>query len=280
MPELRPGLMPEPPSEAKREKPREALATPVPDMELDDEPVGNAEISGHDQDQDDDSPYILRDKLGPTCPQCRSEMQSGARVCVKCGYNRATRQKAKRRFEPMEREWESDRSLMTRIGFFAAAQAFHFSLGLLCLIFFDTFMPAIIAWFPMTGLLLFILGTYDHIRLNRDTKGRVKLIKTWRFAFVPLVPEVTNVRGYEGVVSGPWHQAGFLEWGVLIALLFWGLIPGFIWYWTVIHTPQYMVALARDHGNPEVYVYRGRNANQMNEIADTLAQMADLRRLG
>jgi hypothetical protein len=41
-----------------------------------------------------------------------------------------------------------------------------------------------------------------------------------------------------------------------------------------------MVALARDHGNPEVYVYRGRNANQMNEIADTLAQMADLRRLG
>ena len=282
MPELLPELAPEPRPEKPRPTPasRPSGATPIPAMELEEDPIADEESVGNADDEDDDSPYILRDKLGPTCPKCRSEMQSGARVCVKCGYNRATRQKAKRRYEPMEREWESDRSLMTRIGFFAAAQAFHFSLGLLCLMFFDTFMPAIIAWFPMTGLLLFILGTYDHIRLTRDTKGRVKLIKTWRFAFVPLVPEVTNVRGYEGVVSGPWHEAGFLEWGVLIALLFWGLIPGFIWYWNAIHTPQYMVALARDHGNPEVYVYRGRNATQMNDIADTLAQMAELRRLG
>jgi hypothetical protein len=269
------------------EKPRAVAAPgtatprPIPSMELDEEPIVEAEEASSDlSGEDDDSPYILRDKLGPTCPKCRNEMEHGAKVCLKCGYNRATRRKTQRRYEPMEREWESDRSLLMRLGFLAAAQAFHFFLGLVCLAFFDTFMPAIIAWFPMTALLLFILGTYDHIRLTRDAKGRVKLVKTSRFAFIPLVPEVTNVRGYEGVVSGPWHESGFLEWGVLIALLFWGLIPGFIWYWNAIHTPQYMVALARDHGNPEVYVFRGRNAAQMNEIADTLAQMAELRRLG
>ena len=40
-------------------------------------------------------------------------------------------------------------------------------------------------WVLFTALLCFILGTFEHITLLRDRKGRGKLIKQWRFVFVP-----------------------------------------------------------------------------------------------
>ncbi|MFQ3591669.1 MAG: hypothetical protein SNJ82_00570 [Gemmataceae bacterium] len=258
--------------------PEESGLANIPAMKLDEEPVHAAALS--DDEQEDDSLYRLQDKLGPSCPQCCHEMQVGSVVCLKCGFHRARRRKVKRRYQPMQREWESDHSFTTRVGLLAAAQVFHLFLGIMCWTLLDTYMPAIISWFPLTVLLLFILGTYDHIKLTRDREGGVQFIKTWRICFVPLVPVITNVRGYEGIVSGPWRDPGLLEWGVFLALLFWGLVPGFVWYWNVIHTPLYMVALAQDHGNPAIYVYRGHNSAQMNEIADTLARMAGLPRLG
>jgi len=251
---------------------------PIPNMELDNEPPRD-QAAAVLEEPDDDSPYLLRDQRSAVCPKCRAEMQAEAQLCLKCGYNRATRRRVLRRFEPMQREWESERSLGSRLGLLATAQVFHFCLGWLWFLCFDTITPAIIAWFPLTVLLIFLLGTYDHILLTRDSKGRVKLVKTWRVCFIPLVPVVTNVRSYEGVVYGPWREPGLLEWGVLVALLFWGLIPGLMWYYNVFMTPQYMVALARDHGNPEVYIYRGRNVTQMSEIVDALVQMAGLPRL-
>jgi ribosomal protein L40E len=251
---------------------------PIPNMELEEEPHRDQAISKI-AEQDDDSPYLLRDQRGSICPKCRSEMQPKAQLCLKCGYNQLTLRQVRRRFEPMQREWESERSLGSRLGLLASAQAFHFFLGWIFFLGFDTFVPAIIAWFPLTALLVFLLGTYDHILLKRDSRGRVKLVKTWRVCFIPLEPVVTNVRSYEGVVYGPWREPGFLEWGILLMLLFWGLLPGLIWYYNVFMTPQYMVALARNHGNPEVFVYRGRNVSQMNEMVDALVQMAGLARL-
>lgn len=231
-------------------------------------------------DEDDDSPYDLCDKLGPTCPKCHVEMLPDAVVCVKCGFNRRTRKKAARRYEPMARVWESDRPLSQRLLFLAIAQGYHLLIGLLVYWLWGTFLPAIIAWFPLTAMLCFLLGTYDRIELTRDERGRVRITKQWRFAFVPLHPMTTDVRGYEGVVSGPWQEVGILEWFVLLSLLGWGIIPGLIWYYTAIHTPHFHVALALDHGHPSLYIYRGRNQDQMNDIADTLCAATGLQRLG
>jgi hypothetical protein len=248
-------------------------------MELEDEPPVAAAVE-EDDDEGNPSPYDLRDPLGPKCPQCQREMEPGASLCLRCGYNRRTRKKSGRRYEPLRREWESDRSLSQRLTLLAAAQGFHLLLGVACLLLFDTAMPAILSWLPMTGVLVFLLGTYDHILLTRDTKGRVKIVKQWRVGFFPLEPVETNVRGFEGIVSGPWLETGFLEWMIFIVLLFWGIVPGLFWYYAAIHNPQYMVALAQDHGHPEFYVYRGNNANQMNEIADAIAEASGLHRLG
>jgi hypothetical protein len=58
------------------------------------------------------------------------------------------------------------------------------------------------------------------------------------------------------------------------------LVPGFIWWYVAIYKVYFHVALAQDHGHSEVYVYRGRSQEQMNEIADAPCSASGLQRPG
>jgi hypothetical protein len=242
-------------------------------MELDEKPIIAEEV-------EDESPYDLSEPLGPRCPKCCYDMNRGDVVCLRCGFNLRTRKKAGRTYEPIDRAWDTDMSLAARLGWMAAGHGFHVFCAFLAYPATETFMPFIITWPLLAGLLLFLLGTYDHIELKRDTKGRAKLTITWRALFVPLKPQVIDLRGYEGVVSGPWHQVGFLEWFVLFTLLIWGLIPGLIWYYYAMHLQQFHASLCENHGQASVYIYRGRNQEQMNEIVNAVCEAANIRRLG
>jgi ribosomal protein L40E len=231
--------------------------------------------------QEDEGPpsYDLNEPIGAPCPKCFAEMPFKAALCTRCGYNRLTKKKAKRKYTPMHRVWESDRKLADRLMWMGAAQGFHFFMGFVCYWIAGTIMPAIIMWPLMTGLTCFVLGTYDSIELKRDEKGRVELTIQWRTAFVPQEAQKIDVRGYEGVVSGPWQTIGFLEWFVFLSLLTWGIVPGLVWYYFAMHLPHYSVALAENHGQATVYVYRGRSAEQMNDIAEAICAAASIRRL-
>jgi hypothetical protein len=51
-----------------------------------------------DEDDDDPNPYRLVDvSLAPRCPDCANEIDEGQVVCLHCGYNLRTREKAKTR---------------------------------------------------------------------------------------------------------------------------------------------------------------------------------------
>jgi hypothetical protein len=51
-----------------------------------------------DDDDDDPNPYGMTDmSFVPRCPDCANEMEEGAIVCLTCGYNTRTREKAKTR---------------------------------------------------------------------------------------------------------------------------------------------------------------------------------------
>ncbi|HEY7327421.1 MAG TPA: hypothetical protein VH592_07275 [Gemmataceae bacterium] len=51
-----------------------------------------------DDEDDDPNPYILQDmSLAPRCPDCANEVEEGQVVCLSCGYNLRTREKAKTR---------------------------------------------------------------------------------------------------------------------------------------------------------------------------------------
>jgi hypothetical protein len=134
-------------------------------------------------------------------------------------------------------------------------------------------------WVMFTAMLCFVLGTYDRITLTRNRKGRTKVVKQWRAFFVPLAPVTTDVHGFEGVTTGQWHDAGIMEWMVCINLLPLGIIPAIIYWYNAIYKPHFHVALALNHGHSEVYVYRGRSDEQMNDIADALASASGLSRI-
>lgn len=62
-------------------------------------PEKPAKASKHDDEEDDDpNPYGLIDvDLSPRCPDCANEVEEGAVICLTCGYNMQTREKAKTR---------------------------------------------------------------------------------------------------------------------------------------------------------------------------------------
>lgn len=230
-------------------------------------------------DEEDDSPYFLADKDLPICPECRKQMVMDAVVCAKCGFDTRTRKKAKRTYQPMDLSWESDMTMLQRLKWLGLAQVIHIGLGVVSLAVGLGIWPFIVAWPLLVGLLVFVLGTYDRIDLLRDERGRVTLRKTWRFAFVPMPAVETDVRGYEGVSTGTWHDADVFEWVIFLLLLCQAIVPALIWWYHAIHKPHFHVALAVDHGRAEVWVYRGRSEEQMNEIANALANATGMRRI-
>jgi hypothetical protein len=253
------------------EKPKDVLGLAPHSMELD----GPGPLSLASEQEEDESPYQISGQM-PTCPKCKKDMEKGAVICLSCGFDLRKRKKVARSYEPIARSWETEMPLKTRLMWMAAFQAFHafLTIGALLGGFGWAFF---IAWFPFTGLLCFILGTYDKTELTRDARGRATMIKSWRFCFVPLMPEKTEIRGFQGVVSGQYNNAGIWEWLVFGSLFCMGLIPAIIWWFNVIHRSQYYVALARDHGHAEVYVYRGRNDEQAVEIGKVLREASGLR---
>ncbi|MFO0929769.1 MAG: hypothetical protein U0736_22555 [Gemmataceae bacterium] len=155
-----------------------------------------------DPDDDDPSPYVLADRDIPTCPQCRKEMARGAVVCTACGFDVRRRKRVARRYEPIDRAWDTDYSLAQRVAAFGVAQGIHWSLAVLSAPSEVGVTPFVVAWPLLTFLLAFTLGTFNHTRLERDRRGRVRITKQWRAFFVPLAPTVTEVVGFEGVTTG------------------------------------------------------------------------------
>lgn len=228
--------------------------------------------------EDDDSPYVLADKPAATCPRCRREMGEGAVLCTSCGFDQRTKRKVARTYEAMARTWETDMPLAQRLLYLGLYQVVHWVVAVMVVAVLGVGVwPFVVTWPLLTGILCFILGTYDRVQLVRDRKGRVSITVEWRLCFVPAKKETTEVRGFEGVTTGQWLDAGFLEWLVFGSLLFLGIVPALIWWYHAIHKVYYHVALSRDHGHAEVYVYRGKREDQMQQIAEAVCNASGLR---
>jgi RNA polymerase subunit RPABC4/transcription elongation factor Spt4 len=256
----------------------ERPARPPVSLELEEE---EPEVLRYDDDLDEETtPYVLADKDRPICPKCQRLMERGAVLCTECGFNRKTRKKAQRTYRPMERTWDTGMPIPMRLAWFAGLQGTHMMLGGLSALVLGYWKPFVVTWPFLTLISAFILGTYDRITISRDRRGRATLTKRWFVLFVPLAPQATEVRGFEGVVTGQWSNPGCFEFFVLITLIPWGVIPALIYYYAAIHLPYFHVALAIDHGRPDLYVYRGRSLEQMETIRDFLCEAAELRHLG
>jgi len=252
---------------------RTHVAAP-PSLSLDDVPLSLAE-----EDDEDESPYLLADKDIPLSPKCRKPMTIGAVLCTACGFDTKTRKKAKRTYDPIARVWETNYTIQQRLMWFGVAQGIQLTLALFTLLGGGSAWPFVFTWPLLTGMLAFILGTFERVEIVRDARGWCEVTSAWRFAFWPLAPKKTEIRGFEGVTTGQDHEVGVIEWMICASLLCVAVIPAIVWWYVVIHKPNFHVALSAHHGHPEVFVYRGKSEEQMREIGQVLVNASGLQML-
>ena len=234
-------------------------------------PSPNANAS----DEDDGRPYRVPslDDVRP-CPSCRKAIPRDAVFCTSCGYNLRTGEKAKKEFEPFEREWQGGLPVKVRRGLFIAAAAFNLTACVLGALAGVDLCVAIFPCLLFTAMTAFLVGTYDRLSLTRNKKGRVRLTKTWTFCFVPQPPQVVDVHEYGDVAYGPYDESSFMEWMVLLCLLMSGILPGLLWFYFVFIRTHFQVAITKDHGHDELVLYRGSNQQMVLDIAETLREVA------
>jgi hypothetical protein len=231
-----------------------------------------------EEEEEGSSPYEVEGADEVQCPKCCFMLPPGSVLCVRCGFHLKKRKKIVKTYQPIEREWETNWARPKRLTLFTLALALALALGLWGEIWGGADAGVFVgSYLGFTAMMAFLLGTYDHIRLTRDARGRVQLVKTWRFCFIPRPPRTIDVRGFEGVVSGQHRDVSGWDYFIMFFLLISGIVPGLIWFYLAIYKVTFHVSLSRDHGYPEQLVYSGWDQMQMKEVAFALRDATGLR---
>jgi hypothetical protein len=228
--------------------------------------------------EEDSSPYAVEGADEVQCPECCMMLPPGSVLCVRCGYHLTNRKKVTKTYQPIDRMWDTNGSRQGRLTVFWGIEIFSLVMGLIGVFVAGADLGIFIGSFlGLTIMLGFVLGTFDRIRLTRDTRGRVRLTKTWFVCFFARQPHTTTVSGYEGIASGRHRDLGQWDWLIFFLLILSGIIPGLIWWYFAIHKVNFHASLTRDHGYPAYVVYSGWDEMQMKEIAYTLRDATGLR---
>jgi len=230
-----------------------------------------------DDDEDDGKPYLVEGGVDRKCPKCCRVVAADAVVCVDCGINLETGKKVGKTYEPIKRSWESGLPYVVRLKYFISFSVIALLLSITGAILKENLFVFLAPWIVFNGMLAFLLGTGFRLDFERDSKGRFDLKRTMYVCFILQKPEEVNLAEYLELVHGRAVDSGCLEWMVFILLLPAGLIVSALWWWYVIRPVKCYVALAKDHGFPEVMLYRGTDEARMREIGQTLGSAARLR---
>ncbi len=242
------------------------------------EPVWWPSVDAPDEkDEEDSSPYTVEGADDVVCPECCMRLPPGSVLCVRCGFHLAKRKKVAKTYQPIDRQWDTNGTRQGRWTLFVCIEVFSLIMGLIGVFMAGADVGIFIGSFlGLTIMLGFVLGTFDRIHLTRDSRGRVRLTKTWHVCFVARPPQTTAVAGYEGIASGRHRDLGQWDWLIFFLLFLSGVIPGLIWWYFAIHKVNFHASLCRDHGYPAYVVYSGWDEKQMKEIAYMLRDATGL----
>ena len=228
-------------------------------------------------EEEDGSPYTVEGADDVQCPKCCFMLPPGSVLCVRCGFHLKKRKKIVQTYQPIEREWETNWPRPKRLAMFTLLEALALAAGLYGVFGAGANLGVFIgSYLGLTAMMAFLFGTYDHIRLTRDTRGRVQLVKTWRFAFIPQAPKTIDVRNFNGIVSGRYRAISPWDAWLLFLLIGLAVVPGIIWWYLVFYKVTYHVSLSRDHGYAAQLVYSGSDEMQMKEVTFTLRDATGL----
>jgi hypothetical protein len=240
-------------------------------------PLPPSPNEGASDDEEDGRPYRVPgiDEVR-TCPQCCRDIPRDSVLCTLCGYNLQTGKKAKQEFEPVQRDWQGGWPVTVRRGLFIGAEVIYLTACVISVIAGTPIFGVLFPWLVFTAMTAFLLGTFDHIHLTRNKKGRVRLTKTWTVCFFRRPPQEVDVIDYGGVTYGPRDETSIMEWFILLIMIVPLIIPGLLWLYFVFIRTTFQIALTKQHGHDELVLYRGSNEKMVIDMAETLRQVARL----
>ncbi len=223
-------------------------------------------LDGNQVEHDDQAvPYRVPGDGTMACKECNFTLPLHSTFCVNCGLDFATKKKPKKRFQPIDREWEPRMNLTVRLQIFAGLQVINV---LLILLLRDnvSVVGAMIALFFQGGLQAFLIGSFEKIAVHRTEKGAATLTKTWRFCFIPMAPAEIDWRKSHAIGYIHTHSLGFLEWLTFFYLLLLFVVPGIVFYFLVINPMRYQVVLCDVYGSIDDVIFRTTSEDQPEEI--------------
>jgi hypothetical protein len=160
----------------------------------------------------------------------------------------------------------------------------------------ETWAGLVISWVVFIVLSAFLLGTYPRVDLSRNRRGKVALTKTWRACFLERPPISFNVLEFMAVRTGYARDVSFIDWVIVILLIpfgsllgfLWGnllvgvlllpvgMVPAIVWWYIFIERDQHTVTLIREHGYASDVLYRGVSQKMANDMALALEEIGGL----
>jgi ribosomal protein L40E len=242
---------------------------------LDDDPEREVLIQG--TEDDDLNPYTVYDDApSKLCPKCSRRLPKKAVVCTNCGYDFLTQKTVKRRYEPIHREWESHWPLRQRIVAFVVLQIVNFIALVLVLTSERSPTTMIVTVISAVFLQAFLCGTFDRLEIHRTSKGKVTLRSHWRIAFYPVMPRDIPWRDFEGVSLVQSNEFDPIDWVMAFVLLGYGILPGVLFWYYVIHRDKFAVMLCRGHGFPDTPIFRTIDEKTAMQVRDAVHEITGL----
>ena len=231
------------------------------------------EVLVHGTEDDDGNPYqVTGDVPTKTCPECDQKVERRAKTCVHCGFHFESGKKAERTYQPINRDWESGWPLQKRIVAFVVLQVVNFVTLVAALIGGQrTGLSFVIILFSV-GLQAFLVGTFDRLSLTRNQKGKVVITRTWRYAFIPRLPDTVRWKEHETILIVRENEFDLIDWVMAFILLGYGCLPGIAFWWFVIRPDKFTVFLCKDHGSPETPLIKTQNEELAKEIQTVVSE--------
>jgi hypothetical protein len=227
-------------------------------------------------DPEDGKPYRVTGDIHKKCPECGRRLESKTTQCPGCGFDLATKKKAKKRYQPATLAWEAGWPYRKRLNLFVLGMSITLVLGVLLMGAEGQWGGMLLSSATFAGLSSFLLGTYPRVDLTRDQRGWVTLTKTWRACFLERSPIPFDVREFEGVRTGFDRDVHFLDWFIACMLLPVGIVPGIIWWYLFIQLDQHTVTLVKEHGYGSDVLYRGVSEKMAKDMARALEEVGGL----
>jgi ribosomal protein L40E len=208
------------------------------------------------------------------CPECDASLPGDAVLCIHCGYDFRTGKRRRTVSKRLDRFWYGGMHLGLRLGILGLALMILLPVSVIIMT--QEFLIGAGLAFVGTVFLVLIFGTFATVRVHRTKQGKTLLTKTSYFVFCPAITREVNLKRYAAVVIE--HTVGFgpIGIGIMIGLVFLGVIPGLIWWYWAFTKDTFRVFLRGHRRDEELTLYRGMSLAVVKDITETVQEVGGL----